>query len=99
MLHALQLGLLLLLKTLLDPLAQVLRELLIALLADGLRVPCRELTLLEQLLTCIAEEVLLVVSLVEELLTASSDRLLAEGAVVTEELDVMRLAVRKPSFS
>lgn len=41
------------------------------------------------------EEVVLVVRLVEELLAATRDRLLAVGAVVTEELDVMRLAVRQ----
>jgi hypothetical protein len=39
--------------------------------------------------------VFLVIGLVEELLTTSSDRLLAKCAVVTEELNVVSLAVRK----
>jgi hypothetical protein len=39
--------------------------------------------------------VLLVIRLVEELLTTGSDRLLAKRAIVTEELNVMSLAVRK----
>lgn len=50
------------------PKGKYLRELLVALLANGLGVPGSELTLLEELLTRVAVEVLLVVRLVEELL-------------------------------
>ena len=53
------------------------------------------LALLQELLTGVAEEVLIVVSFVEELLAASSDGLFAESAVITEELNVVSLAVRK----
>jgi len=93
--HSRELGLLLLLKTLLDPLTKILGELSVAAPANRLRVPRREITFLQELLAGIAIEVLLVISFVEELLTTGSDRLLAESTIVTEELNVVSLAVWK----
>jgi len=88
-----ELRLLLFLEALLYPLAQVLREFKVALPADRLRIPRSEVSFLEQLLTSVAEEVLFMIGLVEELLAAVGDGLFAECAIVTEELNVMRLAI------
>jgi hypothetical protein len=94
-LHPSKLRLLLLLKTFLDSLTEIFRKLFVATSADRLCVPCSKITFLQELLASIAKEVLLVIGLVEELLTTSSDRLLTEGAVVSEKLNVVSLTVRK----
>jgi len=95
MFHSGKLSLFLLLKTLLDSLTKILRQLSVAASANGLRIPCSEITFLQELLASIAKEVFLVIGLVEEFLTTSSDGLLAERAIVTEQLNVMSLAVWK----
>jgi hypothetical protein len=94
-LHSLKLGLLLLLKTLLDPLTKILRKLFVAASADRFCVPSGKVAFLKKLLASIAEEVLLMIRLVEKLLTTSRDRFLTECTVVAEKLNVVSLAVRK----
>jgi len=94
-LHPRELGLLLLLESLFDPLTEIFRKLSVASSANRLRVPRREFTFLQKLLASIAEKVLLMVRFVKELLTSCRDRLLAEGAIVTEELNIMGLTIRE----
>jgi len=93
--HSREFGLLFLLETLLDSLTKIFGKLFVASPADRLRVPRSEFTFLQELLAGIAKEVLLVISLVKKLLTTGSNGLLAERAIVTEELNVMSLTIRK----
>jgi len=91
--EAVELRLLLLLQALLHLLAQVLGQLAVALLADGLAVPSGELAVLERRIARGAEEVVLVIRLVQEALAATRNGLLAIRAIVTKELHVVGLAV------
>jgi len=94
-LEARQLGLLLLLDALLDLLAQIFRQFAVALLANGLRVPGSKLAVLQGRIASGTEEMVFMISFLEEFLATARDWLLTVSTVITEQLDVVRLAVWK----